>query len=109
VDTHRNAFGAAERLGVTLPAPCIGHPLRDGVGSCDRASTVLLSTIIVGEDGGPVPVLITACAEHVNAVAHWLEVQGIGDGVDRWSINTFFEHARIFEESGLDWHVLRSA
>lgn len=105
---HHDAFGAASRLGVTLPAPCIGHPLA-GPYTCDNEGTVLLSTIIVGDDGGPVPVLITACPEHVNAVAHWLEAQGIGDGVDRWATRTFFEHADVFEQSGLDWHVLRSA
>lgn len=107
--TDDNAFGAAERLGVVLPAPCVGHPLKDQAYNCANEGTVLLSTIIADEHGLPMPVLITVCPQHVRATEHWLKTQGIGDPVDRWAVSTFFEHASIFESAGVDWHVLKSA
>lgn len=77
--------------------------------SCDQEGTVLLQALLVAEHGEPLPVLMTACPEHVNAVAHWLEVHGDGDPIERWATSTFFEHAQLWEDSGIDWHVLQTA
>lgn len=105
--TGQGSFGAAERLGVTLPAPCIGYPLCDGIGFCLREGSSLLTGVIPDALGLPLPVILTACPEHISAVEHWLKAQGLGDDIERWATATFFEFADVFEESGIDWHVLR--
>ncbi len=100
----RNGLGAAERLQVTLPAPCIGHPLLGNV-ACPNEGTLIFVGVMAKEDGSPMPFLCTSCPEHATAVGHWLQEHS-PDPVDRWATRTFFEHAQIFEDSGLDWHRL---
>lgn len=106
MDAHGSAFGLANNYGVELPAICVGHPLRDDFTSCPNEGSVLLTTLIVGEDGGPRPVLLTVCPQHVRPAVHWLESQGIGDQIDRWATRTFFEHAEIVERSGVQFERL---
>lgn len=90
-------------------ARCVGHPLRNDFGSCPNHGSVTLMAVLVRDDGGPMPVLVTVCPKHVRPVRHWLEAQGIGDPVETWATVTLGENLGIVQESGLDWHVLRSA
>lgn len=104
-----DGLGVPERLLVTLPAPCLGHPLLGHV-PCPSEGTVTLWGIIEHDDGSPMPVLVTVCPKHASPVQHWLKTLGRGDPIERWATSTFFEHEEQARASGLDWFRLnRSA
>lgn len=92
-----------------LPAPCVGHVLGKGVGSCPQNGSVALLGIIVGSDGGPTPVIITACPQHVRGARLWISSHGVGDEITTWATQSLAEHWGTVTASGLDFHRLLSA
>lgn len=100
-----DGLGVPERLLVTLPAPCIGHPLLGDV-PCPAEGTFTLWGVIEKEDGSPMAVLATVCPKHVGAAQHWLESLTQGDPIERWATTTFFEHEEVARSSGLEWNRL---
>jgi hypothetical protein len=100
------AQGAVSGLGFDLPAPCIGHVLGRGVGSCSNEGSIALTTVIMADDGGPMPVIVTACPEHVRGARLYVERLGIGDPVETWATRSLAEQWGTVVESGLDFHRL---
>lgn len=100
------ALGVHPRPGIELPAPCIGHVLGKGVGSCPNDGSITLTTIIEDENGGPMPVMVTVCPDHVRGARLYLAKQGRGDDIDAYATLTLAENFEVFEKAGLSPWVL---
>lgn len=100
------ALGVQPRPGIELPAPCIGHVLGKGVGSCSREGTITLLGIIEADDGGPMPVIVTVCPSHVRGARLYLEKLGRGDDIATFATSTFAENFEIVRRSGVEpWRL----
>lgn len=109
MDSHGRGLGVKRRPGMVLPAPCIGHVLGKGVGSCENEGTITLFTIIEGDDGRPMTVIVTVCASHVRGARLYLTSMGRGDEILTYATSTFAENFDLVTEAGLDPWILTAA
>lgn len=104
-----SSLGVRPRPGIELPAPCIGHVLGKGVGSCANEGTITLMTIIENDAGGPMPVIVTVCPNHVRGARLYLSSQGHGDEIETYSTATLAENFDVFEKSGISpWRLTKT-
>jgi hypothetical protein len=104
---NRTPLGFPYRAGIELPAPCVGHVLGKGVGSCANDGSITLLALIENDAGGPMPVIVTVCPEHVRGARVYLEHLGQGDEIESYATSTFAEHFDLVESSGLNpWRLM---
>ncbi len=107
---NRSPLGLEPRPGIELPAPCVGHVLGKGVGSCANDGSILLFALIEDDNGGPMPVMVTVCPSHVRGARLYLEHLGQGDDIETYATSTFAEHFDLVERSGLTtWRLMATA
>ena len=85
-------MASAQSVGFVLPAPCIGHPLGKGIGSCPNEGSIALLGLVEAPGGHPQVAIVTACPEHARGARMMLESKGLGDEVETWSTRTLAEN-----------------
>jgi len=104
------SFGYEPKWGIVLPAPCIGHVLGRGVGSCANEGSITLLGLIEGDAGEPMPVIVTVCPSHARGARMYLESVGRGDEVTTWATSTFAENFEVVADAGIEpWVLTRLA